>query len=82
MAVPVLALLLLARAAPSVLTHPTTWLLLLGWFAISRFDLGVAIWQLQQSIADLCWLAVLTLVTATCNIAIKACLKTRRRGDQ
>ena len=83
MAVPVLALLaLLARAATSVLTHPTTWIVLLGWFAISRFDLGVVIRQLQQSITDLWWLVVLILVTVICNTAIKAYFQTRRREDQ
>ena len=83
MAVPVLALLaLLARAATALLTHPTLWLVLLGWFAISRFDLGVAIRQLQQSITDLWWLVALILVTAICNTAIRAYFQARRHGGQ
>jgi hypothetical protein len=83
MAIPVLTLLaLLARAATSVLTHPTTWLLLVGWFAISQFDFGVAVNQVQQSIAELWWLVVLILLTAICNTAIKGYIQTRRRGNQ
>ena len=83
MAVPVFVLFaLLARAATSVLTHPTTWLLFLGWFAVSKFDLGIAANQLQQSIAELWWLIVLILLTAICNTAIKAHFWARRRGDR
>jgi len=82
MAVPLLTLLaLLARAATSILTRPSLWLLALGWFAVSQFDLGVAAHQLQQSITDLWWLIVLILVTAICNTAIKAYFQARRRGD-
>jgi hypothetical protein len=73
MAVPLLVLTtLLARAATFVLTHPTTWLLLLGWFAISKFDMGIATKQLQSSIADLWWLVVLIVLTVICNNAIRA----------
>ena len=83
MAVPVIVLFsLLARAATSILTHPTIGLVLFGWFAISQFDLGIATSQLQQSVADLWWLIVLILLTALCNTAIKAYIQTRRRGDQ
>ena len=83
MAVPVFVLFaLLARAATSVLTHPTTWILFLGWFAVSQFDFGVAVNQLQQSIAELWWLIVLILLTAICNTAIKAYFRARRHGDQ
>ena len=83
MAVPVFVLLaLISRAATSVLTHPTTWLVLLGWFAISQFDFGIAIYQLQQSIGGLWWLFVLILLTAITNTAIKAYFQARRRGDQ
>ena len=83
MAVPVIVLFaLLARAATSVLTHPTTWLVLLGWFAVSKFDFGIAINQLQRSIADLWWLVVLILLTAICNTTIKAYFRARRHGDQ
>ena len=83
MAVPVFVLFaLLARAATSVLTHPTTWILFLGWFAVSQFDFGVAVNQLQQSIAELWWLVVLILLTAICNTAIKGYIQTRRRGNQ
>lgn len=83
MAVPALALLaLLARAATSIITHPTTWLVLFGWFAISRFDLGVAIRQLQQSFTDLSWLVVLIVLSAICNTAIKAYFQATRRRDQ
>ena len=82
MAVPALTLLaLLARAATSILTHPTTWLMLFAWFAISKFDLSIAAHQLQQSITDLWWLVVLILVTVICNNAIKAYFQARRRGD-
>jgi hypothetical protein len=73
MPVPVLTVAaLLARAVTSVLTHPTTWILFLGWFAVSQFDFGIAANQLQQSIAELWWLIVLILLTAICNTAIKA----------
>ena len=83
MAVPVIVLFtLLTRAATSVLTHPTAWLLLFGWFAVSKFDFGVAANQLQQSIKSLWWLVVLILLTAICNATIKSHLQTRRRGDQ
>ena len=83
MAIPFVTLLaLLARAATSVLTRPTTWLLLLGWFAVSQFDFGVAINQLEQSIAELWWLVALILLTAICNTAIRAYFQARRRGDQ
>ena len=83
MAVPVLTLLaLLARAATSIILHPTLWLLLLAWFAVSKFDLGIAANQLQQSIAELWWLVVLILLTAICNTAIKAYFQARRRGDE
>ena len=83
MAGPVLALLsLLARAMTSVLTHPTIWLVLLGWFAVSRFDFSVAVNQLEQSIAELWWLVVLILLTAICNTAIKAFFQARRHGDK
>ena len=83
MAGPVLALLpLLARAMTSVLTHPTIWLVLFSWVAISRFDLGVAANQLQQSIAELWWLVALILLTAICNTAIKAFFQARRHGDK
>ena len=83
MPVPVLTVAaLLARAVTSVLTHPTTWILFLGWFAVSQFDFGVAVNQLQQSIAELWWLVVLILLTAICNTAIKVYIQTKRRGDQ
>jgi hypothetical protein len=82
MAIPVLALLaLLARAATSIVTHPTTWLALFGWFAISRFDLGIATKQMQQSLGGLWWLVVLILLTAVCNAAMKTYIQTRRRRD-
>jgi hypothetical protein len=82
MAVPVLALsALLARAATHIITRPTIWVVLLGWFAISQFDLGIAANQLQQSMAELWWLVALILVTAICNIAIRAYFQARRRGD-
>ena len=80
---PVLALLsLLARSMTSVLTHPTIWLVVLGWIAISRFDLGVAANQMKQSITELWWLVVLILLTAICNTAVRAYFQARRRGDQ
>ena len=83
MAVPTFVLFtLISRAATSVLTHTTTWLLLFGWFAVSQFDFGVAIRQLQQSIADLWWIVVLILLTAICNTAVRAYFQARRRGDQ
>ena len=83
MAIPVLALLaLLARTATSVVTRPTIWLVLFAWFAVSKFDVGIAASQLQQSITDLWWLVVLILVTAICNTAIKAAFQGRRREDQ
>ena len=83
MAIPFLPLLaLLARAATSIIIHPTLWLVLLGWFAVLQFDLGVAANQLQQSIADLWWLIVLIMLTAICNTAIKAYFQARRRGHQ
>jgi len=83
MAIPVLALLaLIARAATSILTHPTTWLMLLGWFAISKFDFSVAARQVQQSITELWWLVVLILMTAIFNTAIRAYFHNRPRGDQ
>lgn len=83
MAIPVLTVLaLLARAATSVLTHPPTWLVVLGWIAVSRFDFGIATRQFQQSIADLWWLVMLILVTAICNSAVKAYVQARRRGGQ
>ena len=82
MAGPVLALLsLLARAMTAVLTHPTIWLMTLGWVAISRFDLGVAENQLQRSITELWWLVVLILLTAICNTAVNAYLQARRRAS-
>ena len=83
MAVSVLALsALFARATTSILTHPTTWLALFGWFAISRFDLGVATEQVQHSIAELWWLVVLIVITAVFNTAIKAYIQARHQGDQ
>jgi purine-cytosine permease-like protein len=83
MPVPVLTVAaLLARAVTSILTRPTTLLVLLGWFAVSQFDFGVAVNQLQQSIAELWWLVVLILLTAICNTAIKGYIQTRRRGNQ
>ena len=83
MAVPVIVLFaLLARAATSVLTHPTTWLVLFAWFAIAKFDFGIAINQLQRSIADLWWLVALILLTAICTTTIKAYVRARRHGDQ
>ena len=83
MAIPFLPLLaLLARAATYIITRPTLWLVLLGWFAVSRFDFSVAVNQLEQSIAELWWLVVLILLTAICNTAIKAFFQARRHGDQ
>jgi len=82
MAIPVLTLLaLLARAATSILTHPTSWLMLFAWCAISVLGIFIAAHQLQQSITDLWWLVVLILVTVICNTAIKAHFQARRRGD-
>ena len=83
MAIPVLTLLaLLARAASYIITRPTLWLVLLGWFAVSRFDFSVAARQLQQSIAELWWLVVLILLTAICKTAVRAYFQARRRGDR
>jgi hypothetical protein len=75
-------LTLLSRAATSVLTNPTAGLLLLGWFAVSKFDLGVAANQLQRSITELWWLVSLILLTAICNTTIKAYFQARRHGDK
>jgi hypothetical protein len=83
MAVPVLALLaLLVRATTSLVTHPTIWLALFGWFALSRFDLGVAANQVKHSIAELWWLVALIVLTAVFNTAIKAYIQARRRRDR
>ena len=79
MAVPVIALLLLlTRAATSIITRPTLWLVLLSWFAVSRFDFGEASHELQQSIAELWWLVVLIAITAICNTAIRAHFHNKR----
>ena len=83
MVAPFLTLLaLLARAATYIITHPTLWFVLLGWFAVSRFDFGIAANQVRQSLADLWWLVALILFTAIFNAVIKADFQTRRRGDQ
>jgi len=79
MAVPLLTLLaLIARVAASIITRPTLWLVLLGWFTVSKFDLRVFSREVQQSISDLWWLVVLILITAICNTAIKAYFQARR----
>ena len=79
MSVPVLALFsLLARTATYVITRPTLWLVLLGWFAVSRFDFRVAFNQLEQTIAELWWLVALILLVAICNIAYQRGKRGRR----
>jgi len=80
MAVPVFSLLvLLARAAATIITRPTLWLLVLGWVAISKFDFSVFTREVQQSIADLWWLVALILFTAICNATIKAYFDSRQQ---
>ena len=81
MAVPLFTLLaLLARSATSVLIRPSMWLLLLGWFAVSHFDVGVFATELENSIAELWWLLLLILLLAICNAAIKG--HNRNRGHR
>ena len=83
MAIPFLTLLaLLARAATSIITRPTLWIVLLGWFAVSRFDFSIAINQLERSITELWWLVALIVITAIGNTTIRALFQAKRQGDQ